>query len=364
MQVLALVTEAFGGHGGIAQYNRDFLEALARLEDVAKIEILPRLTKESAEGIPSGALQHNATFGKLPYSLKAAFSCLRSRPDVIFCGHLYHGPLAMRLARLCGAKLISQLHGTEIWDGIGERHLAPLEASDLVLCVSEDTRLRYLEQSRAGNDNAAVLHNTVGGEFRPGNRKRAREKFGLSEEFVILTVGRLDARKGGYKGHDRVIAELAKLEAPGRRLVYLVAGDGPDLERLQSLVSEHGVGGQVKFLGAVSGKDLPDLYRAADLFALPSTGEGFGIVFLEAMASGTPAIGLDIGGARDALANGKLGTCVAASSFPTALRDAIDRVAQSTDADRQVLSCQTITRFGVDKFAENLRSQMIRGKLI
>ena len=66
----------------------------------------------------------------------------------------------------------------------------------------------------------------------------------------------------------------------------------------------------MRFLGAVDQNCLVDAYRAADLFVMPSTGEGFGIAFLEAMACGTPALGLDVAGARDALADGELGTAV------------------------------------------------------
>ena len=117
---------------------------------------------------------------------------------------------------------------------------------------------------------------------------------------VLLTVGRLAATER-YKGQDHVIAALSQLQAiESRDLIYLIAGEGDDRARLESLVAQHGVLDKVRFLGAIDNQALPDLYRAADLFVMPSTGEGFGISFVESMACGTPAFGLRDGGARDA----------------------------------------------------------------
>jgi phosphatidylinositol alpha-1,6-mannosyltransferase len=173
----------------------------------------------------------------------------------------------------------------------------------------------------------------------------------LGDEVVVLTVARLDAREG-YKGHDRVITESAKQIRSGRRLTYLIAGVGGDRPRLEALARELGIAPHIRFLGKVPGPDLPGLYEAADLFALPSTGEGFGIAFLEAMACGTPAIGLAVGGAPDALGDGELGYCVSPDEFPAAFASALDAPRPAN------LSESVRARFGFHAYRERLKQAL------
>lgn len=344
-RVLALVTDAFGGYGGIAQYNRDFVTALAKLPQVQRIVVLTRLAPSPLEPLPNKVHQPAALFGRWRYAAAALFLALRTRPSVIFCGHIYHGPLARVLARLVGAKLVSQLHGTEVWGPVARWQLRALESSDFVLTVSRDTRARLLAKADIAPERVQVLNNTVGDQFTPGDRQRARAKFSVGNEFVVLTVARLDARDG-YKGHDRIIPLVADCKRMGRAVTYLIAGIGDDRKRLEALVEEQGVGEQVRFLGKVAYADLPDLYRAADLFALPSTGEGFGIAFLEAMACGTPALGLAVGGAPDALGDGQLGQCLEEND----LKRGFDESLKYQGLNRADPSIKTLERFGWNIF--------------
>jgi phosphatidyl-myo-inositol dimannoside synthase len=167
----------------------------------------------------------------------------------------------------------------------------------------------------------------------------------------LLTVARMDTREG-YKGHDWVISALPHLKGPnGRQVVYLIAGNGDDRPRLERLAANLGVTQQVRFLGKVPLEALPDIYRAANLFVLPSTGEGFGIVFLEAMACGTRALGLAADGAPDALGDGELGILVdVQADFPAALQAA----SQSADGNREQLYSIIQERFGQAAFRRRI----------
>ena len=133
--------------------------------------------------------------------------------------------------------------------------------------------------------------------------------------------------------------------------VYVLLGDGDDVARLKRLAVEIGVADRVRFMGEVGQETVVEAYRMADLFVMPSTGEGFGIAFLEAMASGTPALGLAVAGAQDALADGELGMAVSDAEFPSALTRALE----GSHPDGDALATAARRRFGSEQFATRAR---------
>lgn len=128
---------------------------------------------------------------------------------------------------------------------------------------------------------------------------------------IILSVGRLQRRKG----FDRVIAAVAHLRDSIPDLRYVMVGDGEDRQYLMDLIRQYGVSDRVFSVGRVEDADLPRLYAACDLFVHPNRVEGvdvegFGIVFLEAAASGKPVIGGRSGGVPEAILDGETGILV------------------------------------------------------
>jgi glycosyltransferase involved in cell wall biosynthesis len=354
LTMLALVPDAFGGRGGIAQYSRDFLSALVEIGAASSILVLPRYAPDPVVP-PSGINQATPRASRFSYSVTALCAGLWHRVDVVFCGHLYMAPLAALIARLKRAKLIIQTHGIEAWTRPSRLCQAAVDAADLVLCPSRYTRSRILGWSAVTPERILVLPSTVDERFSPGNGSAVREAWGLQGRRVLLTVGRMDAHER-YKGHDRVIAAIPHLVGRGHDVVYVVIGEGDDQPRLAALANESGVGNRVRFMGAVGRQTVIDAYRAADLFLMPSTGEGFGIAFLEAMASGTPALGLAAGGACDALADGELGMAVAEDD----LLVAIERALGDARSDPKGLASATRSRFGRKPFAASVRRVMDR----
>lgn len=306
INMLALVTDAFGGAGGIAQYNRDFLSVVA---DYIAITVLPRGSSGRRPSTPVGIDQRSAQSGRLQYSLNVLAAAVCIRPKAVFCGHVNMAALAALVANLTGAKLVIQLHGIDVWKPPGWLNRRAVGAADVVLCVSRDTRRRMLVWSDIAPERVVVLPNTVGENFCPGDARATQEQYKLGQRPLLLSVSRLDSRER-YKGQDRVIEALPRIlkECPGA--LYLIVGEGDDRRRLERLSRAAGVEKHVRFLGALPAEDLLELYRATDLFVLPSTGEGFGIAFIEAMACGTPALGFADAGASDALIDGTLG-CIA-----------------------------------------------------
>jgi phosphatidyl-myo-inositol dimannoside synthase len=308
LRVLVLVTDAFGGHGGIAQYNRDFISSLATCDGIRDVVVLPRIGETS--NTPAKVQQLRPKRGRLAYSLSALHVALGKQIDVVFCGHLLMAPLGAALAKLLGVPLWIQVHGIDAWHGLSPVHRWAIETADIVTSVSRYTRQQLLQWVRIDPACVKVLPNTVDPRFRPQPKlARLLERYGASGKKVLLTVSRL-ASSERYKGHDGVIRALPRVLAQHPETVYLVVGDGDDRSRLEAIAIQTGVSEHVHFAGLVGADDLPDHYRLADVFVMPSTGEGFGIAFLEAMASGVPVIGGNRDGSVDPLADGELGTAI------------------------------------------------------
>jgi phosphatidylinositol alpha-1,6-mannosyltransferase len=343
--ILALVTEAFGGTGGIAQYNRDFLRAITGCGTVSLIAVVPRHAPDPVNP-PARIHQLAPHAGRVSYSVAALHEAFSKPFDAVFCGHLFMAPLALLIARLKGAKLIIQIHGVEAWQRPGTLCRIAVEAADLVLCVSRYSRARVLKWASIPPERAHVLPNTVRAAFEPGDGSALRTAWGLQGKSILLSVGRMSAYDQ-YKGNDRVIRAIPQLVMRGHDVVYVIVGEGNDQNRLQALADTVGVGSRVRFVGAASPDVLVDAYRMADVFVMPSTGEGFGIAFLEAMACGTPTLGLAIAGAKDALADGELGVLTSEAE----LSDAISRLIAAPKADPWSLAEAVAHRFGSEAFA-------------
>ena len=144
-----------------------------------------------------------------------------------------------------------------------------------MLCVSRYTRARVLSWAAIAPERVIVLPNTVGEAFTPGDGLGLRKKWGLEGKRVLLTVGRMDARER-YKGHDRVIEALPQLVAAGHDVIYVVVGDGDDVGRLKATARRSRRCGPCALHGRGWCSRLwCSAYRMADLFVMPSTGEGF-----------------------------------------------------------------------------------------
>ena len=309
MRFLALVTDAFGGFGGIARYNSDLLAALAAVDEVEEIVVLPRLAPDHPAQLPAKLRQLAAIRRPTPYSIHALRqSLILPGYDGIFCGHLLMVPLAALLSWSTGARLWLQVHGIDAWTPPPNHVRWGAERADLVTSVSRYTRRQMI--SRWWNGDACrirVLPNTIGDQFRPGPKPDYLvRRYALDWRKVLLTVSRLTVADRD-KGLDRVIECLPRIRERHPEALYLIAGDGDDIGYLRTLVHEKGLAEHVRFAGRVPDRELADHYRAADVFIMPSTKEGFGIVFLEASASGLQVVGGKADGSWDALREGALG---------------------------------------------------------
>jgi glycosyltransferase involved in cell wall biosynthesis len=134
-------------------------------------------------------------------------------------------------------------------------------------------------------------------------------RYGLGGHPVIMTLGRL-SRSERYKGVDEVMDVLLSLREKIPNLKYLIVGDGDDRARLEAKAGSLGLTQHVVFANQASETEKVAHYSLGDVFVMPSSGEGFGIVLLEAAACGLPVIGSAIDGSREALLGGALGQLV------------------------------------------------------
>jgi glycosyltransferase involved in cell wall biosynthesis len=179
------------------------------------------------------------------------------------------------------------------------------------ISVSKVTRNCFIDWTGIKKDCGFILPNSVNlTAFQPGPKSRKMlEQYGLTEAVVLMTVGRLDSKER-YKGFDEVLELIPRLRKNIPNIKYLIVGDGPDRKRLEEKVRNLNITQEVIFTGYISEKLKADYYRLSDVFVMPSRKEGFGIVFLEAMACGIPVIGSISDGSSEALLDGKLGELV------------------------------------------------------
>ena len=329
-RVLALVTDGLGESGGIARFNADLVEALAASRRVREVALVPRFGRSDV-AMPAKVQQIAPRSSRMLWAIQSIRSAIEDRPEVVFCGHVHAVVPAAGLARLRGSRLWVHVHGIEGWTPRGTVAGRCLEQAHLVTTASRYTRRRLLEWSRLAPEQVRVLPNTVRQEFKPRPRPADLvRRYGLEGRRVILTVGRLSSAER-YKGHDRIIAALSDVARQCVPLAYLIVGVGDDRPRLAALAQRMGVGPLVVFAGHVGETELPDHYALGDVYAMPSTGEGFGIVFLEAAASGLPVIGGNRDGSVDALADGRIGRPIDPES-PGELRSALVAALARTEA--------------------------------
>lgn len=241
------------------------------------------------------------------------------QPDVVVCGGTYSAGWLMEMVR-SGPVKINYIHGEELTMRLRPRVLAMwmrsqqrrcLYHADLNIAVSSYAA-ELVRRMDGAPETTRVLPNFVDlARFQKTGRRvdfrAARGWTGL----VFLTLARLEPRKGIAQ----TLEAFARLEAekglpPG--WTYVIAGQGPERQRLETRVEELRLGEHVQFLGFVPDADVPLLYKSADIFVqanveIDGDTEGFGIVFLEAGACGLPVIGGVAGGTADAIEEGVSG---------------------------------------------------------
>jgi phosphatidylinositol alpha-1,6-mannosyltransferase len=298
---LLLTPELFANEGGIARILRLYLKALCEL---AAMGDSVRLLSLNDSLVDSSDIRKysNSTFAewevcnrsKLRF-VAAAFRMGR-RSNRIICGHVAQLPVAWAVSKIKPSlSYYLVAHGIEVWRPFSFLERRALKGARRVFCVSEFTRKQLLEHCPLPAGNAVVLSNALDPYLNPESTIAANDAVP-----TILTISRLSVADG-YKGIGHLIAAMpAVSEAiPGARLRVVGRGDG--LSRLQAQADKLRLSGIVEFAGYRSDKEIRRDLEQSRLFALPSQKEGFGLVYLEAMAHGRPCLGARSGGVPEVI---------------------------------------------------------------
>lgn len=312
MRILSLVTDAFGGRGGIAQFNRDSLDAICALPGVTRVTAIPRLMPDAPGPLPPRlTFVQRAAGGKIAFVRTVLRIAAGESFDVVVCGHLNLLPLAVLVARYRRVPLVLVVYGIEAWERPDAITRFCLRWVSTVVSISEFTKERLMAWSGLAPEQVRVIPCAVDRtRFAPGARRDdLLERYALGGRVILLTVARLAGRER-YKGIDEVLDVLPRLARAVPDIAYLVVGDGPDRARLERKAARLGVSERVVFAGYVEDHEKADHYRLADLFVMPGRGEGFGIVYLEAMASGVRVVASSADASRETVLDGRAGEVV------------------------------------------------------
>jgi phosphatidyl-myo-inositol dimannoside synthase len=217
-------------------------------------------------------------------------------------------------------------HGVEVWQPMAAGRRRALRNANLVIAPSRYTVRKLVEIQGLVPGTIRRLAWPIDPVFLrlAETPEKLPIPLGFPEGRVVLTVGRW-ATAERYKGADQLISALAALSGTHTDLHLAIIGSGDDVPRLQSLAEGTRAANRIHFFEGLSREEIAGSYARADVFALPSTGEGFGLVFLEAMALAKPVIGVAAGGVPDLIEDGLNGLLLPEQDS-TKLAEAIDRL--------------------------------------
>lgn len=316
--MLFLAPDVFGPPGGIARYGRLVLHALSqRGIDVHVVALMDRDGSPTKSVAQLPGVAYTPCAGSRPAFIRQAVRhALQARPGLILTSHVNLAPLALVLARSVGAKAVTTIHGIDAWSRLPWHRRISLQRSDRILAVSHFTANRAAEANLLEPSRLRVLHNCLDPQFNI-----ASSTFLSHTNPSLLTVSRMSLAEQ-YKGHDMVIRAMPELVRRFPTLSCDIVGDGDARPGLETLAATLGVAHAVHFLGRISDAELLRCYTKASLFVLPSRAEGFGFVFLEAMAHGLPVIGGNMDATPEVVVHGETGLLVDPTS-PAQITDAV-----------------------------------------
>ena len=318
-KVILYSLQTFSTTGGIQKMTRTLAHSLYKLSLRNNLDFKLWSAYDSQRDLMPQYLpaENFRGFGvnRIGFTLKTIFTT--PKPDVIIISHVnlaLIGLLVKKINPNCKVWLIA--HGIEVWRPLSKMKNLFLKTCDKIICVSNFTKQQMISRHNTEPAICTVLNNAVDPFMKlPEAFTKPADllkRYRLSgNDPILFTLTRL-AYTEQYKGHDQVIKAISKLKLKFPGIKYILAGqyDHKEEIRIQKLISEHKVDEQVILTGFIEENELTAHFLLADLFVLPSKKEGFGIVFIEALACGLPVVCGNQDGSIDAICNGELGVAI------------------------------------------------------
>jgi phosphatidylinositol alpha-1,6-mannosyltransferase len=294
------------------------------------------------------------------FALQVLFAAFTKKPDLIICGHINFSPLTLYIFNLLKIPYWVIVYGTDAWDIEDAAKKNGLKSAQKIISIGEYTRDRIVAEEKISSTQIPLLPVTFDtSQFTIQPKPQyLLDRYQLdADKQIILTVTRL-SKSDGYKGYDQIIQALPTIRRQIPNIHYLLVGKGDDRDRIETLIKDHQLQDCVTLAGFVADHELNDHYNLCDVFAMPSKGEGFGIVYLEALACGKPTIGGNQDGAIDALCNGELGVLIDPDNIEQIAQAIVDILQGSHPLpilyQPDLLRQKVIEIYGFDKFKERL----------
>lgn len=365
------IPDIFNYRGGIQTYSAFFLQAIQAIDKDAEYHIF---LKHDVRELSNIYYLPNTKFhfsGQAPLLLRTPIFVakllvygLLHKPNLIITTHLNFTLAAYWLKRLTGIPYWTIAHGVEAWNIKNPSLKKALACADQILAVSNYTRERLIAEQHLNPQQIKVLPNTFNAErfkIEPKSDYLLKQYNLSPEQPIILTVARLaDIQR--YKGYDQILRALPKIRQTIPNVHYILVGKGEDRTRIEELIEKLKLKDCVTLAGFIPDKQLSDYYNLCDVFAMPSKREGFGIVYLEALACGKPVIGGNQDGAVDALCNGELGVLVDPDNVEE-IAESIVSILQKTYFHELIyqpekLRQKMISNYGFKQFENQLSRQI------
>lgn len=312
--MILAATQIYGSHGGIPSYMRRLSEIFSAVSSERRF----RFSAVSLNDLNWDGARH-----KQPVRYDAFLGCggergrfvqrlftlaAREPGQTLVLGHVALAPLAYALRRMGLIRsYIVVLHGTEAWQRMRWRERIACGRAESIVATTRFTENRFVEMNGVGRERISIIPLAVDHCCSPAAARSAAG--GPDQPLRVLFVGRLTSIER-YKGLDELLEAAALLASEGLPIDLQVIGSGDDLPRLVEKARDLRVEPYAAFHGSLDESLLEQAYRACDVFALPSRGEGFGIVFLEAMSYGKPCLGARCGGIPEVIDHGRDGYLV------------------------------------------------------